>query len=97
MLAASISTVNNQGGSNLDVVSIATWAIQAMIAVLQFLIKVVAAVLLFSVVLIAAYPALAGSPQAMLFLGIMQLVIWAIYVVAFFNWFFKPSFETAQV
>lgn len=97
MLAASIATVNNQGGSNLDVVSIATWAVQAMIAVLQFLIKVVAAVLLFSVVLVAAYPALAGSPQAMLFLGIMQLVIWAIYVVAFFNWFFKPSFETAQV
>lgn len=97
MLAASIATVNNQGGSNLDVVSIATWAVQAMIAVLQFLIKVVAAVLLFSVVLVTAYPALAGSPQALLFLGIMQLVIWAIYVVAFFNWFFKPSFETAQV
>ena len=81
----------------MDVVSIGLWAIQAMIAVITFLIKIVAAVLLFSGVLIAAYPALGASPQAMLFLGIMQLVIWAVYAVAFFNWFFKPSFETAQV
>jgi len=47
--------------------------------------------------LVAAYPALGASPQAVLFLGIMQLVIWAIYVVAFFNWYYKPSNETAQV
>ena len=97
MLGASVSTVNNQGGADISIVSIGAWAIQAMIAVIQFLIKIVAAVLLFSVVLIAAYPALGASPQAMLFLGIMQLVIWAIYTVAFFNWYFKPSFETAQV
>jgi hypothetical protein len=97
MLGASVQTINNQGGTGLDVVSIGMWAIQAMISVLTFLVKIVAAILLFSVVLVAAYPALGASPQAMLFLGIMQLVIWAIYAVAFFNWFFKPSFETAQV
>jgi hypothetical protein len=97
MLGASVQTINNQGGTGLDVISIGTWALQAMVSILTFLIKIVAAVLLFSVVLVAAYPALGASPQAMLFLGIMQLVIWAIYAVAFFNWFFKPSFETAQV
>ena len=97
MLGASVSTVNNQGGTGLDVISIGLWALQAMVSVITFLIKIVAAILLFSVVLVAAYPALGASPQAMLFLGIMQLVIWAIYAVAFFNWFFKPSFETAQV
>jgi hypothetical protein len=97
MLGASVQTINNQGGTGLDVLSIGLWAIQAMISVITFLIKIVAAILLFSVVLVAAYPALGASPQAMLFLGIMQLVIWAIYAVAFFNWFFKPSFETAQV
>jgi hypothetical protein len=97
MLGASVQTINNQGGGNLDVISIGMWAIQAMVAVITFLIKIVAAVLLFSVVLVAAYPALGASPQAMLFLGIMQLVIWSVYAVAFFNWFFKPSFETAQV
>lgn len=97
MLSASVSGISNAGGSNLDVVSITMWAIQAMIGVIIFLIKIVAAVLLFSGVLIAAYPALASSPQALLFLGILQVVIWAIYSVAFFNWFYKPSFETAQV
>lgn len=97
MLGASVQTINNQGGTGLDILSIGMWAIQAMISVLTFLVKIVAAILLFSVVLVAAYPALGASPQAMLFLGIMQLVIWAIYAVAFFNWFFKPSFETAQV
>jgi hypothetical protein len=97
MLGASVATVNNQGGTGLDVVSIGMWALQAMISVITFLIKIVAAVLLFSVVLVAAYPALGASPQAMMFLAILQLVIWAIYTVAFFNWYFKPSFETAQV
>jgi hypothetical protein len=97
MLSASVSGVNNVGGANLDVVSIGAWAIQAMIGVLTFLIKIIAAIFLFSGVLIAAYPALGASPTALLFLGIMQLVIWAIYVVTFFNWYFKPSWEAAQV
>lgn len=97
MLSASVSTINNVGGANIDVASIALWAVQAMIASVLFLIKIVAAVLLFSVVLVAAYPALGASPQALIILGVMQLVIWAIYSVAFFNWFYKPSFETAAV
>lgn len=97
MLGASVQTINNQGGTGLDVLSIGLWAIQAMISAITFLIKIVAAILLFSVVLVAAYPALGASPQAMLFLGIMQLVIWAIYTVAFINWYFKPGFETIQV
>jgi hypothetical protein len=97
MLSASVSQVANAGGANLDVLSIVTWGAHAMIGVIVFLIKIVAAVLLFSVVLVAAYPALAASPTAVLFLGVMQLVIWAIYIVTFFNWYFKPSYETAQV
>jgi hypothetical protein len=97
MLSASVSGVSNAGGANLDIISVGMWVVQAMIGVLIFLIKIVAAILLFSVVLVMAYPALAASPQAVLFLSIMQIVIWAIYSVAFFNWYFKPSFETAAV
>jgi hypothetical protein len=97
MLSASVSGVSNAGGANLDVLSIGAWVIQAMIGVMVFLIKIVAAVLLFSVVLIAAYPALGQSPQALLFLGIMQLVIWSIYVVYFFNLWAKPGLETSAV
>ena len=97
MLGASVSGVSNAGGASIDILSIGMWALYAMVGVLVFLIKIVAAILLFSVVLIAAYPALGASPQALMFLGVMQVVIWAIYTVAFFNWYFKPSFETAQV
>ena len=97
MLAASVSSVSNVGGANIDLASIGSWLLQAGIGAFVFLIKIVAAVLLFSVVLYAAYPALAASSQAVLFLVVMQVVIWAIYSVAIFNWLFKPSFETAQV
>ena len=97
MLSSSVSSINNVGGGDINVVSIGLWALQAMVGALIFLIKIVAAVLLFSVVLVAAYPALGASPQALLILGFMQIVIWAIYSVAFFNWFFKPNFETAAV
>ena len=97
MLSASVSGISNAGGANLDVVSVMMWAAQALVGVMLFIIKIVAAVLLFSVVLVAAYPALGASPQALLFLGIMQIVIWAIYMVTFFNWYFKPSYETAGV
>jgi hypothetical protein len=97
MLSASVSGVSNAGGSNLDVISVTMWTLQALVGAIMFLIKIVAAVLLFSVVLVAAYPALAASTPALLFLGVMQVVIWAIYTVAFFNWYFKPGFETVQV
>ena len=97
VLGASVSGVSNAGGADIDVVSILMWAAQATIGVILFIIKVVWAVTLFSTVLIAAYPALAASPQALLFLGIMQVVIWAIYMITFFNWYYKPGFETAQV
>jgi hypothetical protein len=97
MLEATVTSLNGIGGGAMDIVSIGMWAIQAMVGVFQFLIKILWAIVLFSSVLVAAYPALAASPQAMLFLGIMQFVIWAIYAVAMFNWLYKPSFETAQV
>jgi hypothetical protein len=97
MLGASVQTINSQGGTAGDIASVAMWAVNVALAMIGFIIKVVAAILLFSVVLVAAYPALGASPQAMLILGVMQLVIWAIYVVTFMNWYFKPSFETAQV
>ena len=97
MLSSSVSSINNVGGADISVASIGLWAIQAMIGMFVFLIKILAAVLFFSLVLVAAYPALGASPQALLILGFMQIVIWAIYSVAMFNWLFKPNFETAAV
>jgi hypothetical protein len=97
MFDSSVKSISNIGGSGLDIVSIGLWALQAMVGAIIFLLKIVAAVLVFSVVLYAAYPALAASPQAVLLLGFMQLIIWGIYAVYFFNIFYKPSFETSGV
>lgn len=97
MLSASVSTINNLGNNNLDLAAIGGWVLQSMVAAFTFLIKITAAILIFSVVLYAAYPALQASGPAVLFLGAMQLVIWSIYAVYLFNLLYKPSYETSQV
>lgn len=96
-LSASVSTVTSSGGTNLDVVSVIAWASQMVVAMIKFIILVLAAVFLFSVVMLATYPALAASPQALIILGLLQLVIWVVYMIAWFNWTYKPGFETAGV
>lgn len=96
-LSASVSTLTSVGGTTLDAVSIVTWSTGMIIAMANFIILILGAVFLFGPMMIAAYPVLASSPQALLILGIMQLVIWVIYLVAWFNWMFKPNYESAGV
>jgi len=96
-LSASVSTVTSVGGTGLDAASLIMWAGQVAFAMLNFIILLLGAVFLFSGVLIAAYPVLATSPQALLILGVMQIVIWVIYVIAWFNWTFKPPYESVGV
>jgi hypothetical protein len=96
-LSASVNEVTSSGGGNLDVISIGLWLAGMAVAMLKFLLLILAAVFLFSGVLLATYPVLAASPQAILVLGIMQLAIWVIYLVAWVNWTMKPSYETLQV
>jgi hypothetical protein len=96
-LSASVSTVTSSGGANLDIISIGIWLAGMGVAMIKFLILILAAVFLFSGVLLATYPVLAASPQAIIVLGIMQLAIWVIYMVAWVNWTMKPSYETLQV
>jgi hypothetical protein len=96
-LSASVSTVTSVGGTGLEVASLIMWAGQVAFAMLNFIILLLGAVFLFSGMLIAAYPVLATSPQALLILGIMQIVIWIVYVIAWFNWTFKPPYESVGV
>lgn len=95
-LSASVSTISSSGGV-LDISSMAGWVVSSMFAALRFLILIIGAVVFFSAVITATYPVILTSPQAMLILGIMQLVIWVIYFIAWTNWTFKPSYETLQV
>jgi hypothetical protein len=96
-LSASVSTVTSVGGTGLEAASLIMWAGQVAFAMLNFMILLLGAVFLFSGMLIAAYPVLATSPQALLILGIMQIVIWIVYVIAWFNWTFKPPYESVGV
>ena len=96
-LSASVSTVTTVGGTGLDAASMIMWAGQVAFAMLNFIVLLLGAVFLFGPMLVAAYPVLATSPQALLILGIIQIAIWVVYVIAWFNWTFKPSYESVGV
>lgn len=92
----SATAISSVGGASLDIINVLKWAYEVMIAMIMFLVKIVAAVFLFSYMLYLAYPAL-QVPQVVALLAVIQVVIWAVYVIAFFNWYAKPSYETVGV
>ena len=96
-LDASVSSVSGTGGLSLDPISIAYTLTMIAVGILKLMIVIAGSVLFFSVVILAAYPALSDSAAAVAFLGIMQLVIWAIYYKAFFNWYYKPMPGTGDI
>ena len=89
-LEASVSSVNNSGGLGLDVVSILATLGLIAVTLLKLIIVVFGSVLFFSVVVLAAYPALADSPQTIAFLAVFNVVIWIIYATAIFRLYYKP-------
>jgi hypothetical protein len=89
-LDVSVTSVKDSGGFSLDVISIGMALAAMEISALKLLLVVVGSVLFFSVVMLAAYPALADSTQVVAFLAVLNVVIWAIYILAFFRWMYKP-------
>jgi len=86
-LDVSVNTVSSSGGLGQNVISAVAALPAIFVSLLMMAITIVASVLFFGVVLMAAYPALAQSPQAVAFLLVMNVVIWAIYFVAIAKWF----------
>ena len=89
-LEASVSQITSSGGLGLDVVSVGAILLSMMVTGLKMLIIISASVVLFSVVLVAAYPVLLDSPQSIAFLAILNVVIWVIYAMAWFRLTYKP-------
>lgn len=87
MLDASVTSVSTSGGLMQDVVSAIAALPAIALGIIKLMVVVVGSVVLFSVVLLAAYPFLSTSPAALAFLAVMQVVIWAIYVTAFYRMF----------
>ena len=96
-LGSSVTTISSSGGLVETLISDAAILLTIAISILKLIIIVVGSVLLFGGVILAAYPALAASPQAVAFLVVMNLVIWAIYIMAFFRWYYKPGIGDGQI
>lgn len=96
-LDVSVTQVNNVGGFGSNILSDIYILTQVAISMLKMAIVVVGSILFISVVVLAAYPALAASPQTVAFLVIMNVVIWAIYFAAFFRWMYKPGPGEGQI
>lgn len=96
-LSSSVTTVSSSGGIVESILSDAYFAVQIAIGALKMAIVVVASVLFFSGVILAAYPALSASPQVVAFLVVMNVVIWAIYYATFFRWYYKPGVGEGQI
>jgi hypothetical protein len=90
VLGASVSQVTSSGGLGLDIVSVGSILLTMMVTGLKMLIIIAASVVLFSVVILAAYPALLDSPQAIAFLAVLNVVIWVVYAMAWFRLTYKP-------
>jgi hypothetical protein len=89
-LEASVSQVTAAGGGSFDVVSVGSFLLTIMVTSLRMIIIIGASMVFFSIVILAAYPALLDSPQAIAFLGLMNLAIWVIYAMAWFRLTYKP-------
>ena len=66
--------------------TIATTGWNLLVMVLQLLVSVAC----FSYVLYSTFPWILDSPQAILLIGIMQVIIWIIYTLSIFRYIFKP-------
>jgi hypothetical protein len=97
VLDASVHSVSNAGGLWETATSTGAALGEIAVNIIMTAIVVVGSVLFIGVILCAAYPVLLTSPQALLLIGFLNVIVWVIYFIAFFNWFYKPPIGTGQV
>jgi len=71
-------------------IDLATTVLTAGFTLIMALIQLVISVFAFSVVIAMVYPFIQQSPIAMILLGIFQIGIYVIYLLAVWRWFWKP-------
>ena len=87
------SGTENIIGQTFSVLStIVTMGWNLLVMIVQLFISVAC----FSYVLYSTYPWIVGSTQAVLLVGIMQVLIWLIYMLALFRYVFKPMPQDAR-
>jgi len=96
-LDVSVNAIKDSGGFSLDVISIGMALAAMAVSAIKMIFIVIGSVLFFSVVMMAAYPALASSTQVVAFMLVLNVVIWAIYAMAVFRWMVKPMPGTGDI
>jgi len=91
-IQTSSGTENILGQTFNVLLTIATMGWNLLVMIVQLLISVAC----FSYVLYSTYPWILASPQAVLLVGIMQVAIWIIYILALFRYVFKPMPQDAR-
>ncbi len=81
------SGTNNIIGQTFNyITTVVTMGWNLLILIVQLLVSVA----FFSVVLYQTYPWIAASPEAILLVGLLQVGIWFIYMLALFRYVWKP-------
>jgi hypothetical protein len=90
-MGASVSSISNAGGANMDVVSSVMASAAWFVAAIKLLLAVLGAVVLIGPFLLIAYPFLNASPQVVAFLYLLNGAIVLTYLFAIIRIFVKPS------
>lgn len=98
VLSASVTSVSKGPTDVLSsVFGTLTWLGEMAVYTIMTIITVVASVLFFSVVFFAAYPQFLDSTQVVAFMGVMNVAVWIIYALAFFQWYYKPMGSSGDI
>jgi len=81
------SGTNNILGQSFNILStVVSMGWNLLVLVVQLLVSVAC----FAAVIYQTYPWIAGSPQAIILVGLLQVGIWIIYILALFRYVWKP-------
>lgn len=89
-LQGQIGGINNSGGLLGGAISTGVMLLTLGIQALIMILSIIATVAAFSVVLVFIFPWLSQSPMALAVLGVVQIVIWLLYVWFWFIMIYKP-------
>ena len=83
--------VTDSGGLTATLVNISTIILQITVSILLLVIKCLAAIAVFSLVINAVFPFIAASAYGAAFLVMLQFVVWTIYLWFIFTMYYKPG------
>jgi hypothetical protein len=95
MLSESVGTIGETGGLFQSAIGILTALPMLAIGILKMLITILISIVAFPLVLNASissiYPGISSNMAYIGFLALMQVGIWAVYLMTIFAWYYKPT------